>query len=810
MLRHARRDADGWAAEQGRAGRVVVRTIGRDLPLPLLRACGLAPVALVPVPEAGVALPPTSLNAGARGHLAAVLALPMQPLLVSTNEPTGAMLYAVLRELMRCGDLAPRPLHGIDLLRPRDDAVVRYNRARLDELADWAAMLGGRRPSHDELHAAIETDAGVHAMLGRLDDWRRHDPPRLGGVDRLQALRAADVLPPEQHLRALHHLFDRLPDAAPRRGERVVVAGAEPHEEAVYAAIEACGAVIVADDLAASDAAAPAGDGGDPWDALARRPVQADAVDPVARARGLVDLARAARAARVLHLRAAGDEAQPWLRRWLEVACAETGVAWTAIDLRADEPPEASVREALERGATARRAQPAATAAPPSPAAAAPAPPRPPAPPGQPGKTQEGRSRKSLQAVADFSRYQREWFAGVQARALNGEPFAVVNADAPQEILRAFDIPFVVNQWWGSIVAAKQQSRRYLGLLREQGYPTDAEPYSAQGLAAAFDTDAGQAPWGGLPRPQWLLAFTASAATRGIFTSWAQHTGAELCLLDRTIDTRVDLPLEWWDRLPHDWDDTLEPPRLDLIEREFAELIARIERSTGRTFDEQRFRTVMDLVNEQEAYYRRTRDLIAACPRAPVGVVDSMPATMVPQWHRGTEWGRDAARALHDEVRSRIDQGAVACPDERLRLMWVGRGLWSDMGFYQRWESSHGAVFVWTMYLALAADGYLRYCSPSQSPLRALAARFVTMGDELRMPTWAGAWHVREARTHRVDAAIAIDDADPLVLRALERAGVPVLRLALNNFAGGGVAGLDDAARQVGAFLDALSPSRRG
>jgi hypothetical protein len=40
--------------------------------------------------------------------------------------------------------------------------------------------------------------------------------------------------------------------------------------------------------------------------------------------------------------------------------------------------------------------------------------------------------------------------------------------------------------------------------------------------------------------------------------------------------------------------------------------------------------------------------------------------------------------------------------------MWVGRGLWSDMGFYQRWEDSHGAVFVWSMYLGLAADGYLR------------------------------------------------------------------------------------------------------
>ena len=794
ILRRGRRDAEEWAAEQIRGGSIVVRTIGRDLPMPLLRACGVAPVAVVSGPDPATGLPPTSLNAAGRRWLAAVFALPAQPLLIATNEPDSAMLFAAVRELMRCGDLAARPLHGVDLLRPHDEAVVRYNRARLDELAGWAATLGGRRPSHEDLKAACETDARQQTMLARLDDWRRCGEPRLGGVDRLNATHAADVLPPDLHLRALGRLLDL--EAVPLKGERVFVAGAEAHDDGVFRAIEERGAVIVADDLALGESPWPqAIDANGPWDALARRPAQPGAIDPIERARWTVDRAKQAKATRVLQVCTEGDEAQPWLRRWLEVACAQAGVELTVIDLRTAEAPDAAVSAALERRVAAPVARTATRA---SPAAGAPAAPRPPAP------AQEGRSRKSLQAVAEFSRYQREWFGQVRARALSGEPFAVINADAPQEILRAFDIPFVVNQWWASIVAAKQQGRRYLALLRDHRYPTDAEPYSAQGLAASFDTDAEQAPWGGLPKPQWLLAFTATAASRGIYASWARHTGAELCLFDRTIDTRVDLPVDWWDRLPREWDELLEAPRLDLIEREFAAVIARIERATGRHFDERRFAAVMDLVNEQEEFYRRTRDLIAACPRAPVGVVDTMPATMVPQWHRGTVWGRDAARALYEEVQARVDQGSAACAGERLRLMWVGRGLWSDMGFYQRWEASHGAVFVWSMYLALAADGYLRYCSASQSPLRALAARFVTIGDELRMPTWAGAWHVREAHTHRVDAAVAIDDADPLVLRALERAGVPVLRLALNNFAGGGAAGLDDAARQVGVFLDGL------
>ena len=63
MLRRGRRDADRWAQEQAGSGGFVVRTIGRDLPLPLLRACGVAPVAVVPAHEVSIVLPPTSLNA---------------------------------------------------------------------------------------------------------------------------------------------------------------------------------------------------------------------------------------------------------------------------------------------------------------------------------------------------------------------------------------------------------------------------------------------------------------------------------------------------------------------------------------------------------------------------------------------------------------------------------------------------------------------------------------------------------------------------------------------------------------------------
>jgi hypothetical protein len=131
--------------------------------------------------------------------------------------------------------------------------------------------------------------------------------------------------------------------------------------------------------------------------------------------------------------------------------------------------------------------------------------------------------------------------------------------------------------------------------------------------------------------------------------------------------------------------------------------------------------------------------------------------------------------------------------------------MWGDTGLYQHLEDTHGAVFVWSMYLALAADGYERQCAPGQDPVRALASRFAVMGDELRMPGWAGPWHVEEARRHGVDAAVAIADADPFVVRSLEAAGVPVLRLDLDNTAHDGGA---LARRRLEDFVAGLHPVR--
>lgn len=389
-------------------------------------------------------------------------------------------------------------------------------------------------------------------------------------------------------------------------------------------------------------------------------------------------------------------------------------------------------------------------------------------------------AEKLLDSAKEASRYQRRWFQDLRARATHGGPLALVNADAPQEIFRAMDIPYVVNQWWASVVAAKQRAPYYLELLRERGYPDYTEQYSAISLGSLFDPDPENAPWGGLPRPSIVLGENVGDGGRKVFDVWGQHPDITFYALESAAENTV--PVNWWDLMPHDWEKAIGTARLDLMVSELTGLIRFLETTTGRVFSERRLRRVLDLVNEQAEWNRRSRDLIAATTPSPLAVTDSIPSVMIPQWHRGTEWARDAARRFYEEVAERVRAGAAVCEDERVRLMWIGRGLWYDMEFYRRFEQRYGAVFVWSMYLAIAADGYPRYGS---DPLRALAARFAAFNDLLYTPPWSCEWYVKEARLHRVDGVVHLvsDDARGgyFTTRALRAAGIPVYELHADN-----------------------------
>ena len=388
-------------------------------------------------------------------------------------------------------------------------------------------------------------------------------------------------------------------------------------------------------------------------------------------------------------------------------------------------------------------------------------------------------SAERLPSATAATRHQREWFQKVRAAAAAGDPIALVNADAPHEVFRALDIPYVVNQWWASVIAAKRLGPQSLALLAAQGLPDDNHQYDALALGAQ-DLPAAHAPWGGLPDPAFAVAERSGDITQRIFELWGQRAGTETFLLSRT--GAVPAPENWWEAVADRPDEVFGAARIDLLAAEIRDLVAWLEERTGRSLDLDRLAEIMTLGNEQAEWNRRTRDLIAAARPTPIAVTDSIPSVMVPQWHRGSRWAVDAAHRLHDEVAERIAGGAAIWPRERRRMMWIGRGLWSDLELYRSFQEDFDAVFVWSMYLAIAADGYARH---DDDPIRALAARFVGLTDLLYVPPMSSSWYVKEALNHGIDGVVHLvaDDTpgSTFISAALEAHGIPVLEIAASN-----------------------------
>jgi benzoyl-CoA reductase/2-hydroxyglutaryl-CoA dehydratase subunit BcrC/BadD/HgdB len=394
----------------------------------------------------------------------------------------------------------------------------------------------------------------------------------------------------------------------------------------------------------------------------------------------------------------------------------------------------------------------------------------------EPEKGQTGRSTKYLKSATAVKTHQKDWFNNVRERISNGEPFALCNADEAEEIFLTMGIPVIVKQWWAGIISAKRLSSHYFDLLAERGY--DICRYCALGLGCAMDNNPELAPWGGLPPPSIIIGTTDCDAGQRVTELWARECGAHLFPIEVTSPT---MPYtRWWERIKDHWDEIIEPHRLDMRVEELKELIRFLEVTTGKTFTMARLYEIMELSNRQNEYFRKARDLIADTYPCPVSLSDQT-SVYPAQWHRGTQAGLDLTKMFYEEVKEKVDKGEAACPNEKLRLMWVGVGLWSNTAFYQYFEEKYGAVFNSSMYLSIGADGYQRRIL-NNDPLRAVASRHVFLGLN------DNDWYVKEAKRHRVNGAVQLVSRNckmaigtRLTHMAFENAGIPILSIYADN-----------------------------
>jgi 2-hydroxyglutaryl-CoA dehydratase D-component len=375
-----------------------------------------------------------------------------------------------------------------------------------------------------------------------------------------------------------------------------------------------------------------------------------------------------------------------------------------------------------------------------------------------------------LEVSRTLRTYQREWFAQLREQVFEqGRPYAIGGALVPHEIFEALDLPFMTDVWYSGLVAARRQSAYYSTFLANQGYHEGLSRYGALALAVLLDETNPDKPWGGLPKPA-LVVTGASDRSADVLASYAGaiRIPLEMPALQRPV-------VNWWEMSRWQWEDLDETNRIDVMLEQFKELVEAAEHVAGKKLDMDRLREIVDRVNQQEQYFDEIRTIIATAEKLPARLGEVMGQTMGIQWHRGTEWALNQARAFRDEVKQRAETQQWVCPNEQYRLMYVGAGLWQNLDFFTEFEANYGAVFVRSNYLSIASDGYLRY--GTRDPLRCLASRYTAISEQMHIPGLGGAWAVWEAKRHRIDGGLSLGGwwGQRIINLALEENDIPVL-----------------------------------
>jgi benzoyl-CoA reductase/2-hydroxyglutaryl-CoA dehydratase subunit BcrC/BadD/HgdB len=289
------------------------------------------------------------------------------------------------------------------------------------------------------------------------------------------------------------------------------------------------------------------------------------------------------------------------------------------------------------------------------------------------------RKYRKLECSKDLTRLMTRYYA---TRKVVGKvkPLAWVTSGAPVEILVGMGIATVYPENYGALVGAQRAAVPLAQVAEERGFSPDLCSYARCHVGSMLDPR--NAPQGGLPRPDLLVACTNICGT---VLKWYQAVAQQL-----------DVPLFLLDA-PYQHEPGLPEHSVQYVAAQLEELIAWLTRHTGRKLNEQKFTRALVLSNEAVTLWREIRELCQARP-SPLNAPDLF-LTMAPiVVLRGS---RDAVRfyrKLKNEVEERVAKGEGAILEERYRLLWDNIAIWYRLFRLFGLFTDAGACFVVDTY----------------------------------------------------------------------------------------------------------------
>jgi benzoyl-CoA reductase subunit B len=325
----------------------------------------------------------------------------------------------------------------------------------------------------------------------------------------------------------------------------------------------------------------------------------------------------------------------------------------------------------------------------------------------------ESEGRLVGRGIADGAALFRDWFGRLTSAAEAGTPTAYVFVmGSLAEILRVFDFELSFPEINSLQTAVRRVSHEYLNQAEDYGYSPDICGYVKADVAVQLRH--GAHPMGTVPPPALAVATNACNTYVKWAEIWERLYHIPVFTLDVPGTRRADG--QTW---PGDRD--FDADRA-YVAAQIKELIALCESVSGKRFDIDRLREVMDHTNAMTAAWRRVIALNKQVPAVFSALTDGTVYLGVANGLRGTREGRDYFDALIEEMEYKAAHGLGTIAAELYRLVFVGVPCYPIFRRFNEMFSDWGGVFVNSTYLWFASGGAdLGYEYDLRRPLESLA-----------------------------------------------------------------------------------------
>jgi benzoyl-CoA reductase subunit B len=296
----------------------------------------------------------------------------------------------------------------------------------------------------------------------------------------------------------------------------------------------------------------------------------------------------------------------------------------------------------------------------------------------------------------DGARMFREWFQGLTEVAERGEKAAYVFVmGSMAEVLRVFDMPTVFPEIHSLQTAVRRVALDYLNEAEDHGYSPDICGYVKTDFA--LQLRGGEHPMGRIPPPS-MSVFTNACNT---YIKWAEIWERMYDIPIFTLDvpgTRAAGKQTW----PGDSD--FEADRR-YVAAQIKELISLCEEITGKKFDIDRLRDVLEHTNAMSRGWNRVLELNQSTPSVFNSLTDGTIYLGVANAFRGTPEGAKYFDELVEEMEYKSAHGIGLSVEEQHRLIFVGVPCYPIFRGLSELFTEWGGAFVNSTYLWFASGG---------------------------------------------------------------------------------------------------------